>query len=41
MEEIINDYMENMQIDYSNLSDFLAMAKDYQESQLMSELINN
>ena len=36
--QVINDYMENPEIDFDSLSDFIAMVQDYQYQQLMSEL---
>ena len=36
--QVINDYMENPEIDFENLSDLIAMAQDYQYQQLMYQL---
>lgn len=36
--ELINDYLENPEIDFENLSDLISMAQDYQYQQLMSQL---
>lgn len=36
--QVINDYLENPEIEFSSLSDLISMANDYQYQQLMSEL---
>lgn len=36
--QVINDYLENPEIEFSSLSDLISMSNDYQYQQLMSEL---
>jgi hypothetical protein len=36
--QVINDYIENPEIDFDNLSDLISMAQYYQYQLLMSQL---
>lgn len=36
--QVINDYLDNPDVDFSNLPDIISMAQDFEYSQLMSQL---